>query len=56
MIKVIVAGGRDFNDYAFLERTLTWLLSNLGGATYLACTDKVTSTFFGETYLKSTAT
>jgi predicted Rossmann fold nucleotide-binding protein DprA/Smf involved in DNA uptake len=27
MIKVIIAGGRDFNDYALLERILTRLLS-----------------------------
>lgn len=51
--RVIIAGGRDFNDYHLLERTMDHLLSNLTADIVVVCGMARGADTLGEQYAKA---
>lgn len=51
--RVIIAGGRDFNDYHLLERTMDHLLSNITADVVVVCGMARGADTLGEQYAKA---
>lgn len=52
MFRVIIAGGRDFNDYALLSATMDRLLSNISDELTVICGQARGADTLGERYAK----
>lgn len=52
MLRVIIAGGRNFNDYAILKSTMDKLLANIAGEITVICGMARGADTLGEQYAK----
>lgn len=52
MFRVIIAGGRDFNNYPLLERTMDYLLSKVNDEVMVVCGKARGADSLGEAYAK----
>lgn len=53
MYRVIIAGGRNFSDYALLEQTVSWFLSGIQDDVVILCGKARGADALGERYAQS---